>query len=181
MEDHTLGYYQALIEARIPFEMVHDRLLDPAHTDPYRVLIFPNIAALSDAQCGQIRDYVQRGGSIVATYETSLYDEWGVRRSDYGLAELFGAPYDGGTAARMQNSYLRLETGPGGKRHPLLSGIDNTERIINGVSRIHTRAPYPDPPLTLIPSYPDLPMEEVFPRKPKTNIPGVYVRAFGKA
>ena len=112
MEDHTLGYYQALIEARIPFKMVHDRLLDPAHTDPYRVLIFPNIAALSDAQCGQIRDYVQRGGSIVATYETSLYDEWGVRRSDYGLAELFGAPYDGGTAARMQNSYLRLGDKP---------------------------------------------------------------------
>jgi hypothetical protein len=32
----------------------------------------------------------------------------------------------------------------------------------------------------LIPSYPDLPMEEVFPRVSKTDIPGVYVRETGK-
>ena len=36
VEDHTLGMYQALIEARIPFEMVHDGLLDGAHIDRYK-------------------------------------------------------------------------------------------------------------------------------------------------
>ena len=30
--------------------------------------------------------------------------------------------------------------------------------------------------MTLIPSYPDLPMEKVFPRQPKTDIAGVYLR-----
>ncbi len=183
VEDHTQGYYQALIEARIPFEMVHDRLLDAAHIDQFKVLIFPNIAALSSRQCAQIRDYVQRGGSIVATHETSLYDEWGVRRADFGLADLFGASFGGATDARMQNSYLRLEADPAtGKRHPLLAGLDDTGRIINGVSRVHTKTigTYANPPLTLIPSYPDLPMEEVFPRVPKTDIPEVYVRETGK-
>ena len=109
VEDHALGYYQALVEARIPFEMVHDRLLDAAHIERFKVLILPNIAALSDRQCDQIREYVERGGSIVATHETSLYDEWGVRRADFGLADLFGASFDGAVDARMQNSYLRLE------------------------------------------------------------------------
>jgi hypothetical protein len=183
VENPTLGYYQALIEARIPFEMVHDRLLDSAHTDQFKVLIFPNIAALSNAQCDQIRDYVKRGGSIVATYETSLYDEWGARRPDFGLADLFGASFAGGIDARMQNSYLRLESDPAtGRRHPILAGLEDAERIINGVSRVHTKniGAYTNPPLTLIPSYPDLPMEEVYPRVPKTDIPEVYVREVGQ-
>jgi hypothetical protein len=182
VEDHTLGYYQALIESRIPFEMVHDGLLDPAHVDRFKVLIFPNIAALSNAQCDQIRTYVQRGGSIVATYETSLYDEWGVRREDFGLADVFGTSFGGKIDARMQNSYLRLESDPvTGGRHPILAGLDDAERIINGVSRVHTKGSYPHPPLTLIPSYPDLPMEEVFPRVSKTDIAEVYLREAGKA
>jgi hypothetical protein len=182
VEDHALGYYQALIEARIPFEMVHDRLLDPARLDRFKVLILPNIAALSNAQCAQLRDFVNRGGGIVATHETSLYDEWGARRPDFGLADLFGASYDGRLDARMQNSYLRLETGADGKRHPILAGLEDAERIINGVSRVHTRphASPPNSPLTLIPSYPDLPMEAVFPRTPRTDVPQIYAREVGK-
>jgi hypothetical protein len=185
VEDHTLGYYQALVEGRIPFEMVHDQLLDPDHTAGFQVLIFPNIAALSDRQCGQIREFVARGGGMVATYETSLYDERGERRRDFGLADPFGATFDGsggGIDERMQNSYLRLETDPGtGKRHPILAGLEGTERIINGVSRVHTRAAGDShAPLTLIPSYPDLPMEEVFPRVPKTDIPELHVRQAGR-
>jgi hypothetical protein len=186
VEDHSLGYYQALVEARIPFEMVHDQLLDAKHTNGLQVLIFPNIAALSDHQCGQVREFVARGGGVVATYETSLYDERGERRRDFGLADLFGASFDGGANngvdVRMQNSYLRLETDPAtGKRHPILAGLDGAERIINGVSRVRTHASGDArTPLTLIPSYPDLPMEEVFPRVPKTDIPELYVRQAGR-
>jgi hypothetical protein len=180
VETHALGYYQALIESRIPFQMVHDGLLDAEHIDRYKVLILPNIAALSTAQCDQLRSYVKRGGNIVATYETSLYDEWGVRRSDFGLSDLFGATFDGKVEARMQNSYLTLEADPTtGRRHPILSGIEDAERIINGSSRVVTKSAKSNSPLTLIPSYPDLPMEEVFPRVPKTDIPEVFVREYG--
>jgi hypothetical protein len=181
VEDHALGYYHALVEARIPFEMAHEGLLDGEHIGRFKALVLPNIAALSEGQCRQLREYVERGGAIVATHETSLYDERGARRADFGLADLFGASFDGGVDARMQNSYLRLE-GEAGHRHPILAGLDDADRIINGVSRVHTRtaAPYANPPLTLIPSYPDLPMEEVFPRTPKTDIPEVFAREIGK-
>ena len=41
----------------------------------------------------------------------------------------------------MQNSYLRLETDPAtGKRHPLLAGFEDAERIINGAHRVDVSA-----------------------------------------
>jgi hypothetical protein len=82
----------------------------------------------------------------------------------------------------MQNSYLRLETDPStGTRHSLLAGLEDARRIINGVYRLPVQGliPYPNPPLTLVPSYPDLPMEEVYPRQPRTDIPEVYLRQVG--
>ena len=179
VEDHALGMYQALVEARIPFEMAHDGLLDAKHVDQFKTLILPNIAALSDEQCQQLRDYVKRGGSIVATHETSLYDEWGVKRKNFGLADLFGVTFKGRIEGPMRNSYLRLEKDPTtGKRHPILAGLEDAPRIINGVWRLEVEATekFPNPPLTLIPSYPDLPMEKVYPRVPKTETPEVYLR-----
>jgi hypothetical protein len=41
-------------------------------------------------------------------------------------------------------------------------------------------APGANPPLTLIPSYPDLPMEKVFPRVPKTGVAQVFLREPGR-
>ena len=80
VEDHALGWYQALIEARIPFEMVHDRLLGRrAHLRQFKTLILPNIAALSDAQCEQLRAFRGARRQPGRHLRDSLYDEWGVR------------------------------------------------------------------------------------------------------
>jgi len=130
VEDPNLGFYQALIEARIPFEMVHDHLLDPGHVNQFRTLILPNIAALSTAQCRQLEDFIERGGSLVATYETSLYNEWGVRQQNFGLASLLGVNYAGKVEGPMLNSYLSLNKDTSGQYHPLLKDLENAGRII---------------------------------------------------
>jgi hypothetical protein len=176
VEDALLGYYHALVEARIPFEMVHDRKLDADSIAPFRTLILPNIACLSDAQCVQLRAFVERGGRLVATGETSLYNEWGERRGDFGLADLFGCSFDGKLEPRMQNAYLTLR-----HPHPLLAGLEDAPRIIHGTRRAGTR-PHAktNPPLTLVPSYPDLPMEEVYPRQQQTDQPECYASVTGK-
>lgn len=185
VEDPALGFYQAMVEARIPFEMVHDRLLDAESLKPFRTLILPNIAALSTKQCEQLKQFVHRGGSIVATYETSLYDEWGKKREEFGLASLFGASFTGKEEGPMLNSYLNIEKDPKtGNFHPLLSGLEDATRIVNGVRRVLV-TPMSDGqtvaiPLTVIPSYPDLPMEAVYPRPITTKEAGVFLREFGE-
>ncbi len=176
LEDASLGWHQALVESRIPFELVHDRLLDEGHLAPYRTLVLPALAALSDAQCAQIRRFVAGGGGIVATSCTSLRDEWGAPRGDFGLADLFGASASGRVEGPMKNAYLRLEHErfPG---HPLLRGLEDAPRVIHGVWRteVAARTPGYASPLTLIPSYPDLPMEKVYPRTPRTDIAQVFM------
>jgi hypothetical protein len=176
VENYGLGWYQALVESRIPFEMLHDQLLDAERLAPYRTLILPNIAALSDAQCDQLRAFVKNGGSLIATYETSLYDETGAPRKNFALADLFGVDFSGRRDGPMLNSYIRLEheTLP---RHVIFTGLEGAPRIINGVSRLEVtpRERFTETPLTLIPSYPDLPMEKVYPRTAKTDISCLYL------
>jgi len=179
VDDHVKGMYQALLEARVPFEMVHDAFLDPDHVDRFKLLILPNVAALSDDQCRRLAEYVARGGSLLATFETSLYDETGAPRKDLGLRDVFQVSFEGQVDRRVQNSYLALnhET-----RHALLAGLEEAPRVINSVQRVHVRplAGFPSP-VTLIPSYPDLPMEHVFPRVPPTDDRQAYLRDLGRS
>ncbi|HUA85903.1 MAG TPA: ThuA domain-containing protein [Bryobacteraceae bacterium] len=175
-QDHASGFYQALVEARIPFETLVDYHFDPDHLRPFQVLALANAVNLSDAQCAQLQAFVERGGGIVATHETSLCDERGARRRDFGLAPLFGASFAGNVIERQQNAYLNIED----HTHPLLAGLEDAGRIIHGVKRVEITTPAGlREPLMTVPTYPDLPMEEVYVRDTTTNIPGVLVRPAG--
>ena len=182
--DHLDGMYHALVESRIPFDMVNDRLLTPDDLKRFKLLILPNIAALSDAQCKQIQAFVDNGGSIVSTFETSLYDEEGKQRSDFGLASLFGVSYDQKVEGPLRNSYLQLRNDAKNSQTQLiLKGLDDTPRIINTIYKVNVKptanATFPSP-ITLIPTYPDLPMEDVYPRVAETDTRELYLRQVGK-
>jgi hypothetical protein len=175
---YQAGMYHALVEARIPFDMVFDGLLDSAHVDRYQLLILPNITSLSDAQCEQIRQYVARGGSVLATFETSLYDEDGGRRANFGLSDLFGVAFAGNVQHRISNSYMAIERQT---QHAILRGMEDFGQILNTTQRVDARAvaSFPPPPLTRIPTYPTAPLEETFPREVNTGIPEVFLRQIG--
>jgi hypothetical protein len=179
---HLQGMYHTLIEGRTPFEMINADVLDAEHLKPFKLLILPNVSRLSKAQCGQLRKFVESGGSLLATFETSLYDEDGKTRADFGLKDLFGVSYDNGVEGPMQNSYLRLRSDPTtNKFHPVLEGLEDAVRVINGIYRVKVKPNVAFPsPVTLIPTYPDLPMEDVYTRISDTDIRELYLREIGK-
>jgi len=61
----------------------------------YKVLVLPNAACLGDAQCKAVREFVEQGGGLVASLDTSLCNEFGDPREDFSLADVFGVHHRG--------------------------------------------------------------------------------------
>jgi len=84
----TVLFEQSLIQGKIPFHIIFDRHLKDL--GKYKVLVLANQDALSDEQLHQIRSFVEKGGGLVATEQTSLLTDWRRRRLKFGLTDLFG-------------------------------------------------------------------------------------------
>ncbi|MGA8185903.1 MAG: hypothetical protein WB819_19920 [Terriglobia bacterium] len=80
-------FTQALIQAMVPFDIIFDEHLK--NLSKYRVLVLADQECLSEAQMHLIRNFVERGGAVVATEQTSLYTTRRLRRPDFALQNLF--------------------------------------------------------------------------------------------
>jgi putative glycosyl hydrolase-like family 6 (GHL6) protein/glycosyl hydrolase family 42 (putative beta-galactosidase) len=84
------GITDAVLRTQTPFDVVDDVTLEQEPLDRYAALFLPNVACMSEKTAGRLREYVRGGGQLFATFETSLYDETGIRRGDFALADVFG-------------------------------------------------------------------------------------------
>jgi hypothetical protein len=87
------GMARALLEAHIPFDVVSEHNVTVDLLARYRVVILPNNRVVPGRIAALIRDYVNHGGGLLATFETSLYYADGTRRPDVDFADLFGATW----------------------------------------------------------------------------------------
>jgi hypothetical protein len=178
MQETTQGIYDALLQGRFAFDFVHEDRLDAERLSKYRLLILPNVAMLSDKQGGQIRDFVKAGGSLMASFETSLYDEDLKRREDFGLADLLGISKAGDAEGTNGNAYYaRIEKTRGGW-HPILEGFTDTHWIPGAQNRIPLK-PVNDPVMTVVPGFVRYPPELAYPPVSHTNEPAVVLREMG--
>jgi hypothetical protein len=91
----VFGTYRTILEEHLPVTVICDWNITPEELAKYKVLILPNAACLSDEQCETIREFVRKGGGLVASLDTSLCNEFGDAREDFGLADVFGAHHRG--------------------------------------------------------------------------------------
>jgi hypothetical protein len=179
MRETTHGIYETLLRGRYAFDYVHEDRLDPERLSKYRALLLPNIAMLSDRQCQQIRDYVRSGGSIMASFETSLYDENLKPRSDFALADLLGISKAGEVIGTNGNAYYaRIEHPNATPQHPILDGFSNTNWLPGSQNRIPLK-PVPNPVLTVVPGFVQYPPELAYPPVSHTDEPAVVLRETG--
>lgn len=181
--DHLQGMYAVLTEARIPFDYVHENDLSVERLGRYSAVILPNVALLSDAQSRVLEQYVDQGGSLLATFETGLYDETGRPRADFALGNIFGIHK---TGPRERAEYQptqpiwpvhlqKIE-----QRNPITAGFEDTEWIAGPVWRLPL-APVDKPILTFIKPYPAYPTEEVYMREAPSDLPSVVLREKGRS
>jgi hypothetical protein len=98
------GAFQTMLERHLPVSLVTDRELERGALEPYRVLFLPNCAAMGPAELESVRRFVRGGGGLVATYETSAYDEHARPRPTFGLADLFQAK----SAGSLETQQIRF-------------------------------------------------------------------------
>jgi hypothetical protein len=195
------GIVQSLIRSRIPYIPVHADHID-REASGLSLLILPALGVMTDDQIAGVRKFVRNGGSLIATGESSLFNEWGERRHDYGLSDLFGAHYMKKGQSESENTkrkkfsdtahtYLRLtpelrkntdgpsgtnEPEAAGTRHPVFNGFDETDIISFGglLEPLETDSTA-EVLMTFIPQFPIYPPETAWMREPKTNVPGLIL------
>jgi len=120
------GAFAALIHSHQQFDVILDEDLTTEKLQNFDVLILPNSACLSERQAEAIKRFVQNGGGLIASYETSLYDEKGNPRKDFLLKDLFKVSFERKedlSLSRIQKRpepYIRIKG-----NHPVTAGLEN--------------------------------------------------------
>jgi putative glycosyl hydrolase-like family 6 (GHL6) protein len=89
----TLGALETLTYAGRPVESLPEFNLKPEMLDRFEALVLPEVKVLSDPQAEVIRRWVDKGGTLIASYQCGLLDSNRKPRNNFPLADVFGVDY----------------------------------------------------------------------------------------
>jgi len=80
------GWCETLAERQIPYVVILDDDLENIKTlSKYKTIILPNTAIMTNKGAKVLEGFVKKGGHLIATFQTSVYDEGGAIRKKPGL------------------------------------------------------------------------------------------------
>lgn len=88
-----------LIEGHVPFRIITEKNLD--ELDRCKLIILPDMYALSEKEINAFTEYVNGGGNIFASGHTALYDDNYKKIDGGGLKHLIGAEISGETGSSI--------------------------------------------------------------------------------
>jgi len=124
------GFYEALSRGHFPFDIIDEEQLSLESRElkaKYDLIILPNAACLSKKDIESLEKFVEAGGNIIATFETSLYDEYGKRWPDFQLSRILGIHFAGQVIGPMNWDYM--------------AGQNNDSGLFDGITRKYLPAP----------------------------------------
>jgi hypothetical protein len=103
------GLYATLAQSAYPFDVVEEaNLAGDGWPGRRKLIILPGISAMGEETAERLRAFVAAGGTLLATFDTSLFDETGRRRADFALADVFGASVAGDLNGPSRLDYLAV-------------------------------------------------------------------------
>ena len=107
----------AMLDSRISIDICPSIEMSEEWLASRRVIALCGASGISDEHAGRLANWVERGGALLATYDSGLYDEEGNLRKDGGaLREVFGSDITGGALGGLPESYIRIQ-----QTHPALA------------------------------------------------------------
>ncbi len=113
------GLVEALLRSRTPFDVIDETRLEQGNLGRYKLIILPNTACMSEKTAAGLEQYVRQGGALLATFETSLYDDSGLRRKELLLGRLLGVRSLDSILGPRRWDYVKKRASS-----PFLAGLD---------------------------------------------------------
>ena len=90
---NNIGIYQALAYEHTQNDMIWADTMTSEKIRDYKVLMLADAKTLTPDEENVLRQWVGNGGSLIVTGTTTLYDQYGNARTNYGLADVFGVDF----------------------------------------------------------------------------------------
>ena len=87
-----MGTAELLTQLHVPYRVITER---QEEYSGLKVLFLNQALYLNENECARIRQFVQEGGTLIATGASSLYDVQGITTGDFSLADVLAVHYSG--------------------------------------------------------------------------------------